>query len=256
MSAAVSELRLSRSASPASNSSFENHLNKMGLSIATKQFHSTSPIRKAKRMRFYRNGDRFYKGVVMAVTPERYRCFDSLVVDLTRALVDNVNLPSGVRILYTMEGRVVRCLDDLEDGKCYVCSGLGESFKRIDYGAHDIHSVKLKHRRSISAISPVSQRAVTSRLHAVDAIRPRLVTIVRNGTRPRKVVRLLLNKRNAPSFDHALTSITEAIKLDSGAVRKVFNQSGQQVKPAVLCMCLDLWRLATIGDSLSLKSLC
>lgn len=66
-----------------------------------------SPARKAKRIRFYRNGDKFYKGIVMAVTPERYRSFDSLVADLTRALVDQVNLPNGVRGLYTMDGRKV-----------------------------------------------------------------------------------------------------------------------------------------------------
>jgi hypothetical protein len=44
---------------------------------------------------------------------------------------------------------------------------------------------------------------------------------------------LLLNKRNAPSLDHAFSSITEAVKLDSGAVRKVFTLSGAQVSQFV-----------------------
>jgi doublecortin-like kinase 1/2 len=72
-------------------------------------------------------------------------------------------------------------------------------------------------------------RSPTSRTSVSDVIRPRLITLIRNGTRPRKVVRLLLNKRNAPSLDHALSSITEAVKLDYGAVRKVFTLSGAQV---------------------------
>lgn len=34
---------------------------------------SRTPTRKAKRVRFYRNGDRFYSGIVIAVSNERYR---------------------------------------------------------------------------------------------------------------------------------------------------------------------------------------
>lgn len=39
-------------------------------------------------------------------------------------------------------------------------------------------------------------------------------------------MRLLLNKRNSPSFDHVLTAITQVVKLDTGYVRKVFTLSG------------------------------
>lgn len=62
-----------------------------------------------------------------------------------------------------------------------------------------------------------------------DFIRPKVVTLVRNGTRPRRIIRLLLNKRNARSFEHVLSSITEVVKLDTGAVRKVFTSSGNQI---------------------------
>lgn len=34
---------------------------------------SRTPTRKAKRVRFFRNGDRFYGGVVIPVSNERYR---------------------------------------------------------------------------------------------------------------------------------------------------------------------------------------
>lgn len=36
-----------------------------------------------------------------------FRSFDSLTADLTRVLVDNVTLPSGVRTIYSLEGRKV-----------------------------------------------------------------------------------------------------------------------------------------------------
>lgn len=34
---------------------------------------SRTPTRKAKRVRFFRNGDRFYAGIVIPVSNERYR---------------------------------------------------------------------------------------------------------------------------------------------------------------------------------------
>lgn len=34
---------------------------------------SRTPTRKAKRVRFFRNGDRFYGGIVIPVSTERYR---------------------------------------------------------------------------------------------------------------------------------------------------------------------------------------
>ena len=98
----------------------------------------TPPTKKAKRVRFFRNGDKYYTGVVMAVTPERYRSFDSLASDLTRALVSSVTLPNGVRAIYTMDGRKVQSVSDLEDGKCYVVSGQGEIFKKVEYSASKV----------------------------------------------------------------------------------------------------------------------
>lgn len=57
-------------------------------------------------------------------------------------------------------------------------------------------------------------------------VHPRIVTLIRNGTKPRKIMRLLLNKRNSPTFEHVLTAITQVVKLDTGCVRKVFTLSG------------------------------
>ncbi|KAG6447619.1 hypothetical protein O3G_MSEX005026 [Manduca sexta] len=214
-------------------------------------FPRTQPARKAKRVRFFRNGDKFYSGVIIPVLPERYRSFDSLTADLTRVLVDNVTLPSGVRTIYSLEGRKIGKLDDLEDGQSYVCSGFGEPFKRLDYEASAVtpQSFRLSGPESLSdSASPSPARANnnkwprcpngssttgngTPRISPAgeNVVRPRLVTIIRNGVKPRKVCRLLLNKRNSPTLEHALAAITECIKLDTGCVRKVFTSAGAPV---------------------------
>ncbi|XP_076660099.1 uncharacterized protein LOC143363383 isoform X2 [Halictus rubicundus] len=184
----------------------------------------TPPTKKAKRVRFFRNGDKFYTGIVMAVTPERYRSFDSLASDLTRALISSVTLPNGVRAIYTMDGRKVQSINDLEDGKCYVVSGQGEIFKKVEYS-----STKVRRGNSLSGL-PQSPAGTGRQISAIPlCVKARIITLIRHGTKPRKVVRLLLNKRNAPSLEHAMEAITDAVKLDTGAVRKVYTLSGQQV---------------------------
>ncbi|XP_026725930.1 serine/threonine-protein kinase GA29083 [Trichoplusia ni] len=213
----------------------------------------TPAARKAKRVRFFRNGDKFYSGVIIPVLPERYRSFDSLTADLTRVLVDNVTLPSGVRTIYSLEGRKIGKLDDLEDGQSYVCSGFGEPFKRLDYEASAVtpQSFRLSGPESLSDSSSPSPARANNRLSRYlqangsstttgngtarvspagdNVVRPRIVTIIRNGVKPRKVCRLLLNKRNSPTLEHALAAITECVKLDTGCVRKVFTRTGSVV---------------------------
>lgn len=61
-------------------------------------------------------------------------------------------------------------------------------------------------------------------------IRPKLVTVVRSGVKPRKAVRILLNKKTAHSYEQVLTDITDAIKLDSGVVKKIYTLEGKLVR--------------------------
>lgn len=69
-------------------------------------------------MRFYRNGDKYFKGLVFAVSNDRFRSLDALLIELTRSLSDNVNLPQGVRTLYALDGgRKITSLDELVEGK-------------------------------------------------------------------------------------------------------------------------------------------
>lgn len=68
---------------------------------------SRTPTRKAHRIKFYRNGDRFYPGITIPVSNERYRSFESLYEDLTRLLEENVKIPGAVRAIYNMSGKKV-----------------------------------------------------------------------------------------------------------------------------------------------------
>lgn len=187
-----------------------------------------SQEKRAKRVRFYRNGDRFHKGLVYALSHEKIRTFEALLEDLTRVLVDQVNLPKGVRHIYTIDGREkITTLDQLQEGETYVCSST-DHFVKMDYVKNEkpLWSLTRKHEENLlTKYDPPTENGIKTR----NFIKPKLVTIIRNGIKPRKAVRILLNKKTAHSFDQVMNDITSAIKLDTGAVRKVFTLSGKQV---------------------------
>lgn len=84
----------------------------------TRTLQALSSEKKAKKARFYRNGDRYFKGLLFAISSDRFRSFDALLIELTRSLSDNVNLPQGVRTIYTLDGsRKVTSLDELLEGR-------------------------------------------------------------------------------------------------------------------------------------------
>ncbi|XP_069878289.1 serine/threonine-protein kinase DCLK2 isoform X1 [Dipodomys merriami] len=194
----------------------------------TRTLQALSSEKKAKKARFYRNGDRYFKGLLFAISGDRFRSFDALLAELTRSLSDNVNLPQGVRTIYTIDGsRKVTSLDELLEGESYVCAS-NEPFRKVDYtkNINPNWSVNIKSGppRALAAASVKSEVKESK-----DFIKPKLVTVIRSGVKPRKAVRILLNKKTAHSFEQVLTDITEAIKLDSGVVKRLCTLDGKQV---------------------------
>lgn len=84
----------------------------------TRTLKTLSAEKRAKKVRFYRNGDRYFNGIVYAISTDRIRTFDALLADLTRSLSDNVNLPQGVRTIYTMGGsKKITSIDQMVEGE-------------------------------------------------------------------------------------------------------------------------------------------
>lgn len=113
-------------------------------------------------------------------------------------------------------------------GESYVCAS-NEPFRKVDYtkNINPNWSVNIKGGtpRALAAPSSVKSEVKESK----DFIKPKLVTVIRSGVKPRKAVRILLNKKTAHSFEQVLTDITEAIKLDSGVVKRLCTLDGKQV---------------------------
>ncbi|KAL4647759.1 serine/threonine-protein kinase DCLK1-like isoform X1 [Arapaima gigas] len=198
----------------------------------TRTLQALSSEKKAKKVRFYRNGDRYFKGIVYAISQERFRSFEALLADLTRSLSDNVNLPQGVRTIYSIDGTKVTSLDQLVEGESYVCGSV-EPYKKLEYTKNVNPNWSVNVKTSSVSRAPTSLASAkagpSETRESKDFIRPKLVTIVRSGVKPRKAVRILLNKKTAHSFEQVLSDITDAIKLDSGVVKRLYTVDGKQV---------------------------
>ncbi|KAM9718326.1 serine/threonine-protein kinase DCLK2-like [Menidia menidia] len=212
----------------------------------TRTLQALTSEKRAKKVRFYRNGDRYFKGLVYAVSSDRFRSYDALLMELTRSLADNLHLPQGVRAIYTIDGgKKITSMDELVEGECYVCAS-NEPYRKVDYTKISVPSWKpgassgagaSSSTRSSTASTGVSTSAPTAPKEregregreSKDFIKPKLVTVIRSGVKPRKAVRILLNKKTAHSFDQVLADITEAIKLDSGAVKRLYTLDGKQL---------------------------
>uniref|UniRef100_A0A915NHQ5 Doublecortin domain-containing protein n=1 Tax=Meloidogyne floridensis TaxID=298350 RepID=A0A915NHQ5_9BILA len=178
------------------------------------------PNEQGKRIRLYRNGDRFFKGIWYTIIPS-LRSWPAFLEDLQKIhfLIDSLALPHGVRFVFRSNGgEPCNGLEELRHGQSYVVSST-DKFKRIDYAnaAQPIWSFvsnKLTNEPTASGLRETFQR-------------------------PRRVVRHLLNKRTAQSFDMVISDITSKIKLNSGAVRKLYSISGKQVNTLADFFCDD-----------------
>nr|XP_015801563.2 serine/threonine-protein kinase DCLK2 isoform X1 [Nothobranchius furzeri] len=213
----------------------------------TRTLQALTSERRAKKVRFYRNGDRYFKGLVYAVSSDRFRSYDALLMELTRSLADNLHLPQGVRTIYTIDGsKKITSMDELVEGECYVCAS-NEPYRKVDYTKISVPSWKpgasAGTNTASSSRTTTTSTGVSTSNNAVpkdrpegregrdskEFIKPKLVTVIRSGVKPRKAVRILLNKKTAHSFEQVLADITEAIKLDSGAVKRLYTLDGKQL---------------------------
>ena len=81
-----------------------------------------------KVVTFVKNGDRFFEGVKINVSQRNFRSFGILLSELSRC----IELPAGVRNVYTPEGDHVTNLTQFEHKHTYVCAST-EPFRKMDY---------------------------------------------------------------------------------------------------------------------------
>ncbi|XP_021244712.1 lipoxygenase homology domain-containing protein 1 isoform X4 [Numida meleagris] len=202
-------------------------------SLSTRHFNVTEPV-VAKRICFYKSGDPQFNGIKMVINNRSYKTFDALLDSLSK----RVPLPFGVRNISTPKGRhSITSLEDLEDGKSYICS----------------HQRKMKpinlERASRKPLPWQISRPVSARRRAVQLARenedgsghreskittPKKMLVFKNGdVRLRRTI--VLGKKNTQTFEAFLDYMSELMQYP---VVKLYTTDGKKVpnlQALILC---------------------
>ncbi|NXH26166.1 RP1 protein, partial [Myiagra hebetior] len=202
-------------------------------SLSTRHFNVTEPV-VAKRICFYKSGDPQFNGIKMVVNSRSYKTFDALLDSLSK----RVPLPFGVRNISTPRGRhSITSLEDLEDGKSYICS----------------HQRKMKpinlEQASKKPLPWQISRPVSARRRAVQLARqnedrfghresrittPKKMLVFKNGdVRLRRTI--ILGKKNTQTFEAFLDYMSELMQYP---VAKLYTTDGRKVpnlQALILC---------------------
>nr|XP_009918473.1 PREDICTED: oxygen-regulated protein 1 [Haliaeetus albicilla] len=202
-------------------------------SLSTRHFNVTEPV-VAKRICFYKSGDPQFNGIKMVINNRSYKTFDALLDSLSK----RVPLPFGVRNISTPKGRHnITNLEDLEDGKSYICS----------------HQRKMKpinlEQASKKPLPWQISRPVSARRHAVQLARenedgfghreskittPKKMLVFKNGdVRLRRTI--VLGKKNTQTFEAFLDYMSELMQYP---VVKLYTTDGRKVpnlQALILC---------------------
>ncbi|XP_071410619.1 oxygen-regulated protein 1 isoform X4 [Pithys albifrons albifrons] len=202
-------------------------------SLSTRHLNVTEPV-VAKRICFYKSGDPQFNGIKMVINSRSYKTFDSLLDSLSK----RVPLPFGVRNISTPKGRhSITNLEDLEDGKSYICS----------------HQRKMKpinlEQASKKPLPWQISRPVSARRRAVQLARenedgfghrerkittPKKMIVFKNGdVRLRRTI--VLGKKNTQTFEAFLDHMSELMQFP---VVKLYTTDGRKVpnlQALILC---------------------
>ncbi|KFV39040.1 Oxygen-regulated protein 1, partial [Tyto alba] len=194
-------------------------------SLSTRHFNVTEPV-VAKRISFYKSGDPQFSGIKMVINKRSYKTFDALLDSLSK----RVPLPFGVRNISTPKGRhSITNLEDLEDGKSYICS----------------HQRKMKpinlEQASKKPLPWQISRPVSTRHRAVKLARenedgvghqenkmttPKKMFVFKNGdARLRRTI--VLGKKNTQTFEAFLGYMSEVMQYP---VMNLYTTDGRKVR--------------------------
>lgn len=204
---------------------------------------------KARLITFYRNGDPFHSGAKVSITPGK----DFISLDgLCDYLTQRMNIPHGVRYIFSLTGRRITYLGDLLDGYSYVVSGT-RNFQEMAYGqsgrvraavASRAHFPLAIRREDLKLYRPLSpppehRHGREWRLKSPKNSRSRslpmqnegkTITVV-NSQNPTVYSRVLLNLRTTQSFEEIVQDLGQAIRFPQA--KRLYNQTGDEVSKCI-----------------------
>ncbi|GLD54623.1 uncharacterized protein AKAME5_000721700 [Lates japonicus] len=181
----------------------------------------------SKRVCFYKSGDPQFNGLRMVINNRTFKTFDALLDSLSK----KVPLPFGVRNITTPRGvHAIYTLDELEDGKSYICSD-SRKVKPINLALARKKLPPWYHARPVSSRRRTVQQArffPGRNIHKQEPVvvrTPKKLLVFRNGD-PTVQHTVVLHKRTTPTFESILEYISELMQVH---VVKLYTPDGRRV---------------------------
>ena len=207
---------------------------------------SNAHAANVKRVTFVKNGDKFFGGILFTISPHKHKNLDVLMNELTEI----VPLPFGVRSILTPQGGSrIESIDQLQNGRTYVCSSR-LALKKMDYskvksptwtpGSKHVkyfepkrrprptvlHTRAADHEMTLKSCTPQGTPSIVP----LGNIKAKVITVIRNGPPPRQKTKILVNQRSAPSWEHLFQSVSELLQIRSNPVKRLFMMNGDEVR--------------------------
>ncbi|XP_026697513.1 oxygen-regulated protein 1 isoform X2 [Athene cunicularia] len=202
-------------------------------SLSTHHFNVTEPV-VAKRICFYKSGDPQFNGIKMVINNRSYKTFDALLDSLSK----RVPLPFGVRNISTPKGRhSITNLEDLEDGKSYICSHQ-RKMKPINLEQASKKPLPWQMSRPVStrrqAVKLARENEDRFGIQEIKITTPKKMFFFKNGdVRLRRTI--VLGKKNTQTFETFLDYVSEVMQYP---VVNLYTTDGRKVpnlQALILC---------------------
>lgn len=198
-----------------------------GRSFGTPRHQSIIEPIPSKRVCFYKSGDPQFNGLRMVINNRTFKTFDALLDSLSKKVplafgVRNITTPRGVHAIHT--------LDELEDGKSYICSD-SRKVKPINLAMARKKLPPWYHARPLSSRRRTVQQGrffPGQNIHKKERVvvrTPKKLLVFRNGD-PTVKYTVVLDKRNTPTFESILEYISELMRFP---VVKLHTADGRRV---------------------------
>ncbi|XP_022622771.1 oxygen-regulated protein 1 [Seriola dumerili] len=198
-----------------------------GHSFGSRRHPSIKDPILSKRVCFYKSGDPQFNGLRMVINNRTFKTFDALLDSLSK----KVPLPFGVRNITTPRGvHAIYNLDELEDGKSYICSD-SRKVKPINLALARKKLPPWYHARPVSSRRRTVQQARffpgrnNHKQERVVVRTPKRLLVFRNGD-PTVKYTVVLHKRTTPTFESILEYISELMQFH---VVKLHTPDGRRV---------------------------
>uniref|UniRef100_A0A3B4EX14 Doublecortin domain-containing protein n=1 Tax=Pundamilia nyererei TaxID=303518 RepID=A0A3B4EX14_9CICH len=208
------------------------HSNCHGQTFATSRHPSVIDPVLSKRVCFYKSGDPQFNGLRLVINNRTFKTFDALLDSLSK----KVPLPFGVRNITTPRGiHAVKSLDELKDGKSYICSD-SRKVKPINLALARKKLPPWYHARPVSSHRRTIQQGrffPGQSIHKQEPVlirTPKSLLVFRNGD-PSVKHTVVLHKKTSPSYEAILEYISELMQFH---VVKLHTPDGRRVS-LILC---------------------